>query len=156
MKSAQSLYSLLLRCYPRPFQAIFREEMVQTFLDEYADVAASTARVRLHFWLFVISDELSNILRQHLAARMANARRQATSWPLVALALTLCVPLFPLAYWALVTVALTVPHPPVHGIGFLMALAALLGSAFACSATASLALAKALPHLLAKRTLHLA
>ncbi len=156
MKSAQSLYGLLLRCYPPPFQAMFRDEMLQTFRDQYADVAMATGRARLHFWLFLVSDELKNILRQQLAARRANARRQSMSWSTVALAVVLGIPLFALAYGALVTLAVTVPHPPVHGIGVLLTFAGLLGSAFGFSAAASFSLAKALTHLLSKRNRQLA
>jgi|GEM_PF-2643319 hypothetical protein len=116
MKNALQFYRLLLTLYPRAFRAAFGAQMLQTFLDQYADVEASEGAVGLAFWLFLLADEARSIAEQH---RRASAAR-------LALAAALFLPLFAVFYAALVRVSLALPHPPVSGAGFLLALAGLL------------------------------
>ncbi len=61
------VYALLLRCYPRAYQAAFGAQMRQTFKDQYTDTVAQAGHAGLIFWLGVVGDVVTSILDEHLA-----------------------------------------------------------------------------------------
>src|SRR5436305_9262089 len=59
--NAVHFYRALLSLYPQAHRERFGAEMLQTFRDHYADVAARQDSVSLGFWFDVILDEAQSI-----------------------------------------------------------------------------------------------
>ena len=125
MKTARRVYSMLLMLYPHGYRKAFGAEMMQTFIDHYADVEKSEGRVSMTFWLWAMADEIKNVARQHAAPRTArDSFLRVTTTKLIMSALLL-VPLYAVFYAVLVNVSLALPHPHVSGVGVVFTLAAL-------------------------------
>jgi len=71
---AERMYAFLLALYPSAHQRQYRALMLQTFRDHYRDYLESQGTIGLHFWRDVISDEITSILREHLAAMQGGER----------------------------------------------------------------------------------
>lgn len=153
MTNAKYLYRLLLRCYPQRFRDEFGEQMMQTFLDQAADLDRSKGASLLNFWWFTVTDEFKNIIQQRISAIVESDLPRRARIAMLALAMTVFLPLFALCYVAVVSVALIVPHPPVSGIGFLVALPLILSAAAGLSGALSVWLAKSLTQLMLRSNL---
>ena len=129
MTTAKFLYRILLRCYPQRFRDEFGEQMMQTFLDQTADLDRSKGNSSLNFWCFTVTDEFKNIIRQRLSSITDNGLPSQAGSAILALTVIVFLPLFVLCYAVGVSIALIVPHPPVSGIGFLIALTLILAVA---------------------------
>jgi len=125
MSKAVRAYQLLLHLYPRRYRSAFAAQMLQTFIDYYADVERSEGRVSVQFWLSAITDEVTNIGRQHMLSLTENGFLRPTSWKLL-LAAVFLVPLYPVFLVGVVKTSLALPHPPLSGIGVVVGFAALL------------------------------
>ena len=125
MRNAKRFYNALLTLYPHGYRKAFGAQMMQTFLDYYADVETSEGRVSAAFWLSAITDEIKNIAEQRMASPgEGNKSVKITAFQGVVSA-GLFFPLYAVFYAALVKISLALPHPPVSGIGFLIALTGL-------------------------------
>jgi hypothetical protein len=153
MNTARRLYTLLLMLYPRSYRTAFGEQMMQTFIDHYTDVATSAGRVRIDFWLFMVSDEIKNIARQQIVSLREGRRLRPAMAAKMAVTAVLLIPLFAACYATLVTAVLAAPHPAVSGLSFLIALAALVLLSGIFSAATSYALAGLVLRALPKRTM---
>lgn len=151
MKTAKRIYRLLLALYPPHYRNGFGKQMMQTFIDQYRDVASTEGQVRMDFWRFLITDELQNIVRQHLIALGESYPFLRLTTTKVMLSALLFLPLYVTFYTILVTVVLTMPHPQVNGVWFLLALAMLLLLPAVCSMLVSYVLASMLINRLPKR-----
>ena len=126
MKNAKNLYAVFLRLYPLQYRQEFEAQMMQTFLDCYADVRDSAKGTRLLFWWSFTVDELRNIFKQRTAfleedghfLRLSNTKRTLTA--------LLFLPIFVLLFAALVKVSLALPHPTTTGVGVVLAFVTLL------------------------------
>lgn len=123
MPSPRETYRLLLFLYPGSFRKAFGDEMLQTFCDFHDDTVRAGGRADAGFWGALLGDTISGAARQH-----ADRWRAAPGAPVLALLL------FPAVYAALVRVALALPHPPVHGVGFPIVFLGLLVGAAGLSA----------------------
>ena len=148
MKHANQIYKVLLKLYPQSYREAFGTQMMQTFIDHYADVEKSEGRVSLSFWLSVITDEVRNIPAQHLTPLKGTGTFLEVTVTKLALSAVLLIPLYVLFYAVLVQVSLALPHPHLSGIGVLIALAALLLLPGVFSLVASYALASAVVRIL--------
>lgn len=153
MKIARRLYKLLLTLYPHSYRTAFGEQMMQTFIDHYTDVATSVGRVRMDFWLFMIIDEIKNIMRQQMISLREDRTLLTVTVAKVVVSAVLLIPLSALCYAILVNAILAVPHPPVSGIGFLIALAALVLFSGVLSVVVSYVLASLVVRALPKRSI---
>jgi len=125
MSKAVCAYKLLLYLYPRRYRVAFAAQMLQTFIDYYTDVERSEGRVSTRFWLSAITDEVTNIGRQHMLSLAENGLLRPTTSKLL-LAAVFLVPLYPVFLVGVVKTSLALPHPPLSGIGVLIAFAAIL------------------------------
>ncbi len=73
-QQALRVYNSILQLYPRAFRLRFQTEMLQTFKDQYRDLAASHERLGLSFWLHVVRDELPHILSEHISSLPGESR----------------------------------------------------------------------------------
>ena len=153
MKTAKRLYTLLLMLYPQSYRTAFGEQMLQTFVDHYTDVATAAGGVGLDFWLLMVSDEITNIVRQQLVSLSAGRARLRVTAAKVVVSAVLLVPLYVVCYATLISAVLSAPHPPVSGIGVLIALAGLVLLSGILSAAASYALASLVVRVLPKRAM---
>ena len=117
MSPTEFAYRRLLALYPADFRDRFGEEMLQTLRDRIADGATPGVT----FWMTVVLDEAPANVHERWAARTPGAL------PLVRAAVAVLLTALYLA--ALITAALALPHPQVHGVGFPLALTALLCAA---------------------------
>ena len=67
-RRAIRFYSFLLSWYPSSFSEEFHAEMLQTFKDHYADVAANEGEAGIGFWFDTITDDMCGIVREQLSA----------------------------------------------------------------------------------------
>ena len=151
MKDAKRIYNTLLKLYPHRYRKEFGAQMMQTFIDNYTDVEKSEGYVSMFFWLSTVTDEIKNILeQQRTSLRDKNTTLNVTVPMLIVLA-ALFLPLYAVFFAALVKVSLTLPHPPMSGIGVAIALTALLVLPGVVSMAVSYALASALASVFQKR-----
>jgi hypothetical protein len=137
MKNAKNLYAILLRLYPFQYRKEFEAQMIQTFVDRYADMKASSNIVRLLFWLSFAVDELKNILEQRSSflhderhfLRLNNTKRVLTA--------LVFLPMFVLFTAIFVKISLALPHPATSGIGVMLAFITLMLVAALASLTTS-------------------
>jgi hypothetical protein len=66
-RMALRIYTLLVRLYPRAYQAAFGAQMLQTFKDQYTDLVAQEGNAGLIFWLGVVGVAVTSIPGEHLA-----------------------------------------------------------------------------------------
>lgn len=126
MKSAIRIYALLLHLYPRRYRATFGAQMRQTFIDQYQDLQASQGHVGPRFWLALFSDEIQNIVREHMSWLTQENHFLKLSIAKVILAALFLIPLYPAFVLLFVRTSLALPHPSISGLGALIALAAVL------------------------------
>ncbi len=155
MKTATYIYNLLLQLYPRSYRNAFGAQMLQTFVDQYTDVATSAGRVSMHFWVFTVTDEMNNITRQHIESIMEAHPFLQITVPKLVVSAVLLIPLYAVCYAALVTASLVLPHPHVSGLGFLLALAALVLLSGVFSVVASYVLASTLVRVFPTRNMNM-
>jgi len=74
--TAERLYALWLHLYPRAHRRDFGPLMLQTFVDSYRDAMATQGRVGARFWLDVIRDEATSLVREHQAALSEDGGRR--------------------------------------------------------------------------------
>ena len=68
INAATWLYTLFLALYPTQHRDAYGSQMPQTFRDHYRATRAADGRVGLGFWWAVLRDEISSIVREHVAA----------------------------------------------------------------------------------------
>ncbi len=149
MKTAVFLYSIVLRVYPRSYRVAFGADMLQTFIDSYGDMEAPGKLAHLRFWLFMLGDELGNIVQQHGVAFVQRYPFYRVSLPRLLVAGLCFIPAFIVCYAVLISITLWLPLPAVSGLGFPLALLALtmlsaIASGFG-SYTLACTLARAVP-----------
>jgi len=66
------LYAALLMFYPPGHQRAFGAQMLQTFKDQYKDVRETEGTIGLGFWIGVITDDMKNIVKEHLTSPTTN------------------------------------------------------------------------------------
>ncbi|HEV7216501.1 MAG TPA: hypothetical protein VGP33_15405 [Chloroflexota bacterium] len=85
-EKALRLYAALLRLYPRAHRQAFGAQMLRTFRDQYDDASKHAGGAGPGFWLAVIGDEMTNIVKEQAVA--VQTRRTLTV-PRLVLAVTL-------------------------------------------------------------------
>ena len=129
MNFACVVYRVLMLLYSARFRAEFGDQMTQTFCDHFNDARQSRDGVGLSFWCGVLADALPSALHQR-----ALVWRDAPFASLLSALMGVFV--FLVAYSALVTLSLRLPHPPIVGIAFPITLATLLVGAATLSLSA--------------------
>jgi hypothetical protein len=143
MKSFRTLYRTWLWLYPPAYRRAFGAEMLQTFVDDCDDTRRTDGALGAGFWIAALTDELSNLARQHRdSIRETDGSPARTAGRLVLVALLLPAT-FVVSWASLVRLILAQPHPHVQGIGALAALAALVLAAGTLSLIASAIVAHA-------------
>jgi hypothetical protein len=70
------IYSALLALYPKAFRGRYRDEMAQAYRDLRRNHRRSTAA----FWIFIVSDLVRSLLREHVDGCRTGTRRFVLVW----------------------------------------------------------------------------